>query len=84
VEEGENNGEGEPNRDRLFVYMEISPQNPLHNYYTLIKTLKKENSFTLTLHLKLYKFLGHQCFSFSPDPKRSKIKTFSYFSLAQL
>jgi hypothetical protein len=37
----ENNGQDEPNQASLHAYMEMSQQNPLYNYYKLIKMFKK-------------------------------------------
>jgi hypothetical protein len=37
---GNNRGD-KINQGALYAYMEISQQNPLYNYYILIKTLKK-------------------------------------------
>jgi hypothetical protein len=39
-----NNGEDKPNWGMLHTYMEKSQGNPLHNYYILIKMLKKRTS----------------------------------------
>jgi hypothetical protein len=38
----ENNGEDEPNWGTLYTYKKIPQQNPLYNYYILIKTLIKK------------------------------------------
>jgi hypothetical protein len=38
-EEGEQ-WRDEPNQGTLYAYMEMSQQNPLYNYYKLIKRLK--------------------------------------------
>jgi hypothetical protein len=39
-----NNGGNKPNRGIIYVYMEISQQNPLYNYYVLIKNIKNEKN----------------------------------------
>jgi hypothetical protein len=38
---GRNNGGDEPNQGTLYAFMEMSQQNPLYNYYILIKIFKK-------------------------------------------
>jgi hypothetical protein len=41
--EREYNGGDEPNQGILYSHMEMSQQNPLYNYYILIKMLKSYN-----------------------------------------
>jgi hypothetical protein len=48
----EDNGGDEPNWDSLYTYMEMSQQNPLYNYYKLIKTFLKKKDFRLVEWLK--------------------------------